>query len=122
VEVATHFGIKPEEGASALRRLNDAHAIFLDPASGQIRMANPLSAVPTDYAVTVNNQILWANCAWDSLGIPAMLGADATIEAKNRVSGEKVSYSVKDGQLHAERGFVHFALPFARWYDNLIDT
>jgi hypothetical protein len=85
-------------------------------------MANPLSAVATGFRVHVNGKCLWANCAWDSLGIPAMLHADATIEASLKPSGERVTYAVEGGTLHAPYALIHFPLPFARWYDDLIDT
>jgi hypothetical protein len=85
-------------------------------------MANPLSAVPTPYCVVANGQALWANCAWDSLGIPAMLHADAQIEAAFAGTGAAASYAVRAGALQADGGIVHFALPFRRWYDDLIHT
>ncbi len=124
-EAATHFKTGEDEARLAYRRLHDAHMIFLEPGMDDIRMAHPLSAIATDYRVHINGKRLWANCAWDSQGIPAMLQADATIEATLRPSGESVSYAVEGGDLRAggaEAGVVHFALPFARWYDDLVDT
>ncbi len=121
-ETAAHFGIGPEEARQAYHRLNQCHAIFLDPGADDIRMAHPLSAVPTDFLAHVNGKRLYANCAWDSLGIPAMLGADATVEATIPLSGERVTYSIENGALKAEPFVVHFLLPLARWYDDLIFT
>ncbi len=85
-------------------------------------MANPLSAVPTPYRVYVNGHRLWANCAWDSLGIPAMLHTDARIEATFTPSGDAATYAITAGRLNAACGVVHFPLPFRQWYDNLIHT
>ncbi len=117
-----HFGISDEEARQAYHRLHDHHTILLEPGADTVRMAWPLSAFPTDYRVTVNGRRLWANCAWDSLGIPAMLHTDATIEAKYALSGEPVSYRVESGSLVAPDSIVHFSLPFRQWYDDVIHT
>lgn len=121
--IAGHFGITAAAAQQALRRLHAAHALFLRPGSGDILMANPLSAIKTDYQVDIGGRKLYANCAWDSLGIPAMLQQDAQITARHPLSRQEIRYAVKDGRLAAEsQGYVHFARPFKRWYDDLIDT
>jgi len=121
-EAAQHFRLTPDEARAAYHRLHDQHTLFLEPGADAVRMANPLSAVPTDFRVYVGDMAYWANCAWDSLGIPAMLGADARIQAVLAHSGEAVRYAVTNGTLQAEPFLVHFPLPFARWYDDLVHT
>lgn len=121
-ETAHHFNLSISDARAAYHRLHEHHTLFLQPGTDDIRMANPLSALPTDYRVKVNGRWLWANCAWDSLGIPAMLGADAQIEARLPLTGETITYSIEQGVLKANDGIVHFPLPFARWYDDLVDT
>jgi hypothetical protein len=120
--IARQFGLSLEEARQVYGRLHAQHALFLDPGTDRVRMANPLSALPTAYAVHVGGRRLWANCAWDSLGIPAMLHADARIEAALPASGETMAYAIVSGALQAAPGVVHFALPFRRWYDDLIHT
>ena len=112
-QVARQLDIPAEEARQAYHRLHRQHALFLEPGTDAVRMANPLSAVPTAYRVHAGGRWLWANCAWDSLGIPAMLHADARIEA---------TYAVAAGRLAAGDWLVHFPLPFRRWYDDLIHT
>ena len=124
-ETAAHFGMEDDEVREAYQRLHDAHTIFLDPGTCEVRMANPLSAVETPFRVTVDGRTLFANCAWDSLGIPAMLGSDATIEAAYTSAEEaegQARYAIVDGNLHGDDGVVHFPLPFGHWYDDLIHT
>ncbi len=121
--VAIQFGISAADARLALQRLHDAHALVLQAGSGDILMANPLSAVPTDYRVLARGRTLFANCAWDSLGIPAMLGADARIEARHPLTGDLMRYAVKGGQLQGDQDYlVHFALPFRQWYADIVDT
>jgi hypothetical protein len=123
IESAAALGIPADETRAAYRRLHDGHALFLEPGTDDVRMANPLSAVPTPYRVTVAGRPLWANCAWDSLGIPAMLHAEARIDAVLALAGAPTSYRVEAGTLRVgEAGVVHFPLPFHRWYDDLIHT
>jgi hypothetical protein len=121
-EVAQQFRVDPAEARAAYQRLHEHHTLFLEPGADVVRMANPLSAVPTAYRVYVGEMAYWANCAWDSLGIPAMLGADARIEATLAHAGETVTYAVERGSLKADPFLVHFPLPFVRWYDDLLHT
>ena len=47
-----------EEGEvqAGWRQLHEAHALVLNPATAEIRMANPFSAVPTAYRVHANGR------------------------------------------------------------------
>jgi hypothetical protein len=121
-ETAERCGISPDEAEASYRRLHDAHALLLDRATGAIRIANPLSAIPTDYRVRANGHEYFANCAWDSLGVPAMLHTDALIEATIADDPEPMRYAIENGELRAEEGIVHFPLPFRHWYDDLVHT
>ena len=121
--ISAQFGMAASEARAALRRLRDAHAVVLRTGSSDILMANPLSAVPTDYRVLIGNTALYANCAWDSLGVPAMLGADARIEARHPLTRDLIEFRVEDRRLRNQRDqLVHFAKPFRNWYDDIIDT
>jgi hypothetical protein len=121
-ETAEEFGLTEAEAKAAYQRLHQKHFFFLDPGTTNIRMANPLSAIPTKFKVQVDDKSYWANCAWDMLGIPAMLQRDATIEALFEDTQEKVVMMVKDGQVQYDGGVVHFPLPFQQWYGDLILT
>lgn len=121
-EAAHHFGIPAEEARASFRRLNDRHALFLAPGTDAVRIANPLSAVPTDYIVQAAGHRLFASCAFDALGIPAMLHTDARIEATYAPTGTPARYAIAAGVLTGDDGVVHFPLAFHRWYDDLIHT
>jgi hypothetical protein len=122
-ELAVLEAMPVAEVRQALHRLHQHHLLVMNPDADTIRMAHPLSAVATAYPVQVGGKRLWANCAWDSLGIPAMLGSDASIATAFTFSGEPTHYTVEAGTLRApDGGLVHFPLPFRRWYDDLIHT
>ena len=122
-DTAHHFALAEDAARASYQRLNARHHLFLEPDTDAIRIANPLSAVPSCYRVHVWGRDLWATCAWDLLGIPAMLGADATIVARDPLSETPMTYAVRDGRLAIDPGyFMHFPLPVANWYDDLVFT
>src|SRR5438876_10071961 len=69
-----------EEVLARWRRLHDAHALVLNPATNELRMLNPFSVVPTAYRVEAAGRWWYGNCAWDAIGICAALHADGRIE------------------------------------------
>ncbi len=85
-------------------------------------MAEPFSAVPTPFAVYVDDQRYFGNCIWDALGIPAMLHADARIESSCGCCGEAMQLNVSAGTLAPADGVVHFAIPANRWWENIAYT
>ncbi len=135
-DTARQFNIKIEEAGALYSELHNRHAFFLEPDTWTIRMANPFSGVPTDFKVHAKGKTYYANCAWDMLGIPAALASpsNAVIEAVCTESNEAVQLEIRDGQLRAQAAvpgggvsgtsnlLVHFPLPFARWYDDLVFT
>ena len=121
-EAAEHFSLDQNAAQEAYLRLHRHHQLFLRPGTRQILMANPLSAVATNYRVITSGRELWANCAWDSLGIPAMCHSDAQIEARDVLAGEPIQYQIQGGRLVCPSYVVHFSLPVREWYDDLIHT
>ena len=121
-ETARYFNVSAEQAGALYQELADHHAIFLEPETLTVRMAWPFSGVPTDFKVHADGKTYFANCAWDMLGIPAALHADAVIEAVCTESNEKVTLEVKDGKISNYALLVHFPLPFVRWYDDLVFT
>jgi Alkylmercury lyase len=120
-EIAATLGVSPDDVRLAYERLNSRHALFLAPGSHDVRMAHPFSGVPTAFRVEADDRTYWANCAWDTLGIPAALRANAHIEAPIG-DGESIQFAIEAGRVKGWDGVVHFPLPFRRWYDDLIET
>jgi DNA-binding transcriptional MocR family regulator len=120
-ETAAALGVSPDDVRAAYERLNDRHALFLTPGSHDARMAHPFSGIPTAFRVGSGDRTYWANCAWDALGIPAALQADARIEAPLG-DGASIRFAIDAGRVTDWGGVVHFPLPFRRWYDDLIET
>lgn len=121
-ETAARFHLTQEEVGSAYEGLHQRHALYLKPGTHEILMANPFSGVETPFKVRANGRTYSANCAWDTLGIPAALHVDAEIEAACAQSGTPIRVRVIDRQVQNSNALVHFLLPFREWYDDLTFT
>jgi hypothetical protein len=119
-ETAEALGLPTEEAEAAYERLERAHVIALAPGTTDVWMANPLSAVPTPFRViTDDGRSWWGNCVWDAFGVLAMVGADGVVDTSCPDCGERLELRVRDGQLEPVEAVVHFAVPAARWWDNI---
>ena len=121
-EVAGASGLAAGEALSSWRRLHDQHALVLNPATSELRMANPFSAVPTAYRVHARERWWYANCAWDAFGICAALHADGLIEASCPDCGVPLAVTVRDERPDDESLLFHCLVPAARWWDDIVFT
>ena len=122
-EVAESLSASPEEVAAALERLHKKRLLVPEPGDpSRIRMAPPFSGVETSFRVKVRDKLYYANCAWDALGIVAALHSDAIIEASDGYSGEPMTMEVRNGQPVPQSCVIHFAVPAAHWWDDIIYT
>ncbi len=121
-KTASLVGLTHEQAIAVFEALHRRHALFLEPGTHTILMANPFSGVETPFRVHANGKTYFANCAWDSLGIPAALRADAEVEAACAQSGEPISIRVANQQIRGSKGLAHFLIPFREWYNDLVFT
>ena len=119
-------GRKLAESTSAIResyaRLAAARVLVLQPGSGEVLMANPFSAVPTAFRVEAADRAWWGNCIWDALGVCAMTRADASIATSCPDCGDALSLRVERSELLPAEGIVHFAVPAANWWVDIVFT
>ena len=119
-EIASTLSRTPDEVRASFQRLADGHIFVLQKGSGEILMANPFSAVPTPFLVKVGDRSYYGNCIWDAMGIPAMLKQDATIETSCGCCGTAMTLRITTGSVEAAAGIVHFAIPAAHWWDDIV--
>jgi hypothetical protein len=123
LETALALGAQAAEVEAAFERLHQKRLLVPEPGDpGRIRMAPPFSGVPTPFPVQAQGKTFYANCAWDALGIPAALHADAIVEATDGYSGEPIRLEVQDGAPVPKECAVHFAVPAALWWRDIIYT
>jgi hypothetical protein len=117
-EVAAATGSPEADVRAAWRRLHDAHALVLD-ERGEIRMANPFAARPTDFRVEAAGRSWYANCAWDAFGIGASLHVDSRFETHCADCDEPISISVSDGRPDDTTPVFHVLVPALRWWNDI---
>ncbi|MGH2886989.1 MAG: organomercurial lyase [Solirubrobacteraceae bacterium] len=121
-ETAVAAGLSRSDLDPVWAELHDAHALVLNPATCEIRMANPFSAVPTAYRVRAAERWWYANCAWDALGICAALHVDGEIETSCPDCGETIVLELRDRRVDDERLLFHCLVPAAQWWDDIVFT
>jgi hypothetical protein len=121
-DVANSAELAIDEVRAGWRRLHDVHALVLDQATAEIRMANPFSAVPTPYRVRAHGQWWYANCAWDAFGVCAALAVDGQIETSCLDCGEPITVNVRDERPDDETLLFHCLVPANRWWEDIVFT
>jgi hypothetical protein len=119
-EAAAALSTTPAEVQASFHRLADAHMLVLQRDTGEILMANPFSAVPTPFLAQVDGRTYYGNCIWDVLGIPAMLKRDAVIQTSCGDCGTSMTLRIANGSLEPAVGIVHFAVPAAQWWADIV--
>jgi Alkylmercury lyase len=124
-EVADALRCASSEVAAAFQELAAAHMLVLQAGSGEVLMANPLSAVPTPFVVEtqadIGSRSWYGNCIWDALGVIAMLKGDGRVLTSCGCCGESMTVSVRNNGVESTPpGLVHFAIPAGHWWDDIV--
>ena len=119
-EVADSLGVSAVDVESSFRRLHEAHVLVLAPGTSYIWMANPFSALPTTHQVHVGDRTYWGNCIWDALGIVALSEASTgVVHTRCADCADELEIVVEEGRLVSSTGLVHYAVPAARWWEDI---
>jgi len=122
-EVASALAIPPDEAMAAFARLHQRRLLVPEPGDpSRIRMAPPFSGIETPFRVRSGGIVYHANCVWDALGIPAALHRDAVVEARDGHTGEPMTLEVRERRPLATPCVIHFAVPAARWWADIVHT
>lgn len=117
-EIAAATGRSELDVRATWDRLHDAHALVLDSA-GEIRMANPFSAVPTPFQVEAAGKHWYANCAWDAFGIGAALHVDSVIDTECADCHQPIRLHVRDGLPDDTDLVFHVLVPAISWWQDI---
>jgi DNA-binding transcriptional MocR family regulator len=122
-EVARDLGVSASEVQDAFGRLSGQRLLVLEPGDPtRIRMAPPFSGIETPFPVEARGRRYYANCVWDALGVPAALQEDAVVPASDGFSGEPITLEVRDGRPVPQECVIHFAVPAALWWRDIVYT
>lgn len=81
---------------ASLRDLDERDLIVVDEGRDAITGAYPFTDRETDHCVTVDGRSVYAMCAVDALGAPAMVGWDAVIESRCRACDTQIRVGIRD--------------------------
>ena len=118
-DTSVDVGLDSTDISASLERLDASHALVLHPTTRELWMAMPFSAIPTGFRVTSAEHAWWANCAWDALGISAMLQIPAEIRTSCACCGDSLTVRTTGRALRDVSGVVHFAVPAAAWWEDI---
>jgi hypothetical protein len=119
VEIGDRFDVSAAEAKSSLAALNIGKTILIHPETGEIWMAGPFAAVETTYKVIGPRVTWWANCAWDMLGIVAIVNDAVQISARCTDCLDPMTIPANPDRGVNSDWVVHFLLPARRWYDDI---
>jgi hypothetical protein len=120
-EMAGAIGAPEREVFEGYERLAAQRVLVLESDGETIRMAPPFSGIPTQHRVRVGDKEYFANCAWDALGISVALHADAEIYSRCEQSKQPL-HIVVEGRPFPVPLVIHFAVPAAQWWDDIVYT
>ena len=103
-------------------RLRAQRVLVLEPDGVSIRMAPPFSGVPTQHVVIVDGTSYFANCAWDSFGIPAALYRPGHVHSRCEQSGEPIDLQIGLEGPPPCSWLFHCLVPAAKWWDDIVFT
>jgi hypothetical protein len=118
-ETSEDVGVDSTAIRGSLERLDASHVLVLHPTTRDLWMAMPFSAIPTGFRVTSGQRAWWATCAWDALGISAMLQIPAEITTSCGDCGDPPTVQTTGSALSDLVGVVHFAVPAAEWWNDI---
>lgn len=94
---AASLGLDPVEAIDVLASLDLVH---IDHSARMVSVAYPYSGIPTSHVVILNGGVrVYAMCAIDALGIPAMLAVPTKIESVDPRTGETVRVDVAGAEV-----------------------
>ena len=122
-ETSRSLSMTEGDATATYQRLADGRVIVLRSGTHDVLMAAPLSAVPTPYRVKPNGgREYYANCIWDAMGVFAMLGQDGVIDTSCPDCDESLGLRIRNNALIANDAVVHFAIPAADWWKDIVFT
>ena len=121
--VAKALDSSSDEVEASFVRLYKKKVLVPEPDEpSKIRMAPPFSGIKTPFPVEIGGKSYYANCVWDSLGIAAALHQDAIVNASDGYTGEPIPLEIRNAEVVPQECVIHFAVPAALWWKDIIYT
>src|ERR1044072_8062094 len=76
--IASQFSVDTDVAHASIAAMKIGKTVLPHRKTGEVWMAGPFAAGPTNYEVSRDGKRWWTNCAWDMLGAAALLGLPAS--------------------------------------------
>lgn len=119
-DLAEIFKTDNESVEKALYTLQENHGVVLHPTEPKIWAIHPFSLAPTCFYVQSKRGRWWANCAWCSLGVAALLNEDLKITTTIGAEAKQIEINIIGGEIKEKDYLIHFPVPMAQVWDNVI--
>jgi alkylmercury lyase len=93
--LATRAGLT---AAQVTALLGELPGVYLD-ENGRVIGFWGLTIRPMAHRLIVDDRVLYAWCAWDTLFLPELIGEPAKVQSTCPTTGEPISLSVRDGEV-----------------------
>lgn len=110
--VAASGGWSRDDVVGSFSRLDDEHLVAIREDGETVWMAHPFSGVETPYRAVIGQKSWFANCAWDTLAILALLGDGVAL------GPDGLLWEVVDGRVHPD-GVVRLLVPLREFWDDI---
>lgn len=120
--IGKHFGWTTSQAREIVASMKIGKAVVPHPRTGEIWMAGPFAGHRTTFEVHAGNVTWYANCAWDVLGVAAIVGRPAHLRATCGDCGDILDATVSGTQVEPRDYVAHFLLPAREWYQDLAFT
>jgi hypothetical protein len=118
-DIGAHFGVPAAAARESIAALNIGKTVLCHPVTGEIWMAGPFAAEPTPYRVTGARASWWANCAWDMLGVAAIVDEPVRIDAACTDCAQPMHLRASRQDGVRGDGIVHILVPARHWYRDI---
>jgi hypothetical protein len=120
-EIGDHFRTSKASVLDLLRNAGAGKTLLPHPRTGEIWMAGPFASEETDFVVRGSTQRWFGNCAWDMLGIAAIVAEPVAITTHCPDCAEPFQVAARaPDTITADPGLVvHVLVPARQWYDDV---
>jgi hypothetical protein len=117
--IAAQFGVDAADARASLAGMKIGKTVLPHPTTGEIWMAGPFASGPTSYEITRDGKRWWGNCAWDMLGVAALVGFPVTVRGNCEDCGDSFSLTIDSREQVMPDWIVHVVVPARQWYEDV---
>ena len=117
--IGSRFGWPTDRAREEVASMKIGKTVLPHPETGEIWMAGPFASSRTAFEIRDEHTTWYANCAWDMLGVAALVDRPVTMTAKCADCGEVLEAKADGARVEPSEFVTHFYLPASEWYHDI---